>query len=362
MADQPTPNGLSVFYSGLNDGQKSLLESLGPVNGGEAILQWPHRKSFEKEVLPHLLPEQQREWVRLKEEMQREWEGLKKHGDGEYAPLPKDHIKSVADLKLSLQDPVVASPAPSLPLPRTVLQPSPVKLEVPAVAPERAFEHSLQKPGHYTFQEDVEHAQRLMKDLKRLTGEDGIDLGHTGPNKDGIDGLFGSRTLQSVRAAEKLLGIDPPTGKITQDFMKKLEHRVAALGPESGPVISRVEPLATVSASIPSALPMSSVSPVSEDDAVLRLPPVEAKGHSMPPALPEFLRGTLDAIGPIQQAVAVQGAPRQLLSDVLACMGVEGYRMPVLEPGSAECLRIEGRDGQQPTSPQTAAPVQLALK
>lgn len=96
-------------------------------------------------------------------------------------------------------------------------------------APIKSFAHEMQGPGRYAFNTDILKAQQLMNRLKTHTNSKEIDLGKSGPKANGEDGYFGPATRKSVMAAEELLGIVPPTGKITPEFLEKLEEKVDTL-------------------------------------------------------------------------------------------------------------------------------------
>ncbi len=104
----------------------------------------------------------------------------------------------------------------------------------PKPEPRRDFTLTVHKgPGVIPVNDDVLAAQKLMKELKGLEPEKlkGIDLGHFGANKDGLDGRFGKMTHGSVIAMEKYLGIDPPTGKITDELVEKMKAKRDELSP-----------------------------------------------------------------------------------------------------------------------------------
>jgi hypothetical protein len=91
---------------------------------------------------------------------------------------------------------------------------------------------------------DIAYAQQCMNDLKKLAGDElkGVDLGNYGPNKDGVDAKLGDKTYDSVIAIEKYLGIDPPTGKITDELTAKIQDKLAELKGES-PGLDRLKTL-----------------------------------------------------------------------------------------------------------------------
>ena len=95
------------------------------------------------------------------------------------------------------------------------------------------FEVEVHKgAGPVPFNDNVLKAQELMAEMKKLAGDKlpGVNLGHfknhSGTGNDGLDGRFGKMTHESVKAVEKYLGIDPPTGKITDELVAKMEEKI----------------------------------------------------------------------------------------------------------------------------------------
>jgi uncharacterized protein YkvS len=81
------------------------------------------------------------------------------------------------------------------------------------------------------YDQNTAELQTLLKKLDELDPEIGIDLGEYGPNKDGIDGVFGDMTQNSViktqMALYKDLGIDEvPDGVGDQELKDMIEQRI----------------------------------------------------------------------------------------------------------------------------------------
>ncbi|MCE7887431.1 MAG: hypothetical protein DYH13_08035 [Alphaproteobacteria bacterium PRO2] len=99
---------------------------------------------------------------------------------------------------------------------------NPEIFRIEEAAPLRKFEYSKGDSSP-----DIAYAQQCMNDLKKLAGDElqGVDLGNYGLNKDGVDAKLGDKTHDSVIAIEKYLGIDPPTGKITDELVAKMKFK-----------------------------------------------------------------------------------------------------------------------------------------
>lgn len=58
----------------------------------------------------------------------------------------------------------------------------------------------------------------------------GYDLGKSGPNKDGVDGVFGSKTKDAIKKLQKTLGMQD-TGKIDEGVIMALQVTPGVLPP-----------------------------------------------------------------------------------------------------------------------------------
>jgi hypothetical protein len=126
-----------------------------------------------------------------------------------------------------------------------------------------SFEISMTAGPPFTFDPNVLKAQGLMQQMKAVLPPDqgaAINLGtfknSSGTGADGLDGKFGTKTRDSIIATEKLLGIDPPTGKITPELLTKMDERVKALAAAnpSVTVTARPDPVPTIASPIPTTL------------------------------------------------------------------------------------------------------------
>lgn len=97
------------------------------------------------------------------------------------------------------------------------------------------------RAGVSDVESDIKRAQELMNALKGLVADSGIDLGVSGPNKDGVDGRAGGKTLASVKASQKILGVEQ-TGVITGGFIAALETKINQLSPGVHQPVTPQEP------------------------------------------------------------------------------------------------------------------------
>ncbi len=235
---------MGKFYEGLSLEQKSLFaDPLSPFGGkdkngrphvlgilGEFLMEENAQHAanldrFEKS----LTPEQKKHWDGLKgdshwagEHFVRPDDGIKPAPSALYVHRPEKLIRIEPDWKY---EPPVREPLK--------IDPETLKI-LTELKPARDFELTVHKgPGAIPVNDDALVAQKLMNELKKLDPEKlkDIDLGHFGANKDGADGRFGKKTYESVIAMEKYLGIDPPTGKITDELVAKMKEKAAELSP-----------------------------------------------------------------------------------------------------------------------------------
>jgi hypothetical protein len=136
---------------------------------------------------------------------------------------------------------------------KPTVQPAVLKTETPATpAPEmRQFSYEMQQPGKYTFNQDVQDAQKAILEFKKMMKEKGvdvskIDLGSFGNEHNGADGKFGKMTRDSVKEVQKILhDLDPnykidPGNKIDTHFIQELRDQMQknSANPANAPAAS----------------------------------------------------------------------------------------------------------------------------
>ena len=160
----------------------------------------------------------------------------------------------------------------------------------------------------------------------------GYDLGSSGPKKDGVDGILGSKTKAAVKKLQTTLGVEP-SGKIDEGV-------IMALGVTPGVLPPGVSLQAAAAVHAEAALEAATAAEHATTPGTVELAAEQtlAITPAAPPALRQAAEQALTkakAAKTHEEVAAAAAAVKQVANDVRAEVGPSWWSLPAWEGGPA---------------------------